>query len=137
MFNPKKEIKMQKEIIDLLAKGEKVYHDTEINFYGSGSLMRLITSCYINPSSLNEVKLPGLDMEGYKVVETIEQLNPIKRGRKTIKLLAFKAGDVKVKVNSSFLTFFDKNAEFQILNDVSPIRVYEYGELVGVIMPIG
>lgn len=136
MFNSKKEIKMQKEMIDLLAKGEKIYHDAQINFYGSKCLMRLITFCYINPSSLNEIKLLGLDMKGYKVVETIEQLNPIKQGRKTIKLLVFKTGNIKVKVNSAFLTFFDKNAEFQILNDVSSIRVYECGKLVGVMMPI-
>ncbi len=41
-----------------------------------------------------------------------------------------------VYVNQSLLKLYDKNCEFKVINSKNPVHIYEYGILVGMVLPI-
>ncbi len=47
-----------------------------------------------------------------------------------------KEENIKVQINEKFLKYFDKNCSFKIVDDSTPVLVYEKEELVGMITPI-
>lgn len=51
-------------------------------------------------------------------------------------IATIKNDSVEAWINVKHLKNFDSSAEFQIKSDKSPVLVYEYGDLVGAILPI-
>lgn len=55
---------------------------------------------------------------------------------KSLTLAIIKNEEIKVQVNEKYLKYFNESCSFKIVNDTTPVLVYEGEELIGLICPV-
>ena len=136
-------IKLYKELLDMYDKGKQLYFEEVENLLYISDSYRVWAldkrDCLLNIENLQfkkvdlthfmEVKDGYVD--GYKLSE-MKEID----GKIGVYIQSNSDDSIKALINKKFLNVFEKNCEFRIKDDKSPIYIYENDNLVGLILPM-
>ena len=132
---------LNKEIINLYHnKNKKIYMDKQNEkIYITDSYAVWIISEKDFIFDTNKFKTVNIK----SIIDDVESktlLNGIKTGEyhkdKSITSVIIKSEELSVQINEKYLKLFNENCTFKVVNDNTPVLVYENDELVGMVCPI-